>query len=339
MSVAVIGGGSWGTALSCILGNNGRTVQLWTRSPDHAEQLQIQHENDKYLPGVTIPATVNITSDITDAVQSASMVIFAVPSQSMRSILAMFESAMARDVLIVSAAKGFEVTTGLTMSQVIGNSLSALPEANIAVLSGPTIAFELGNNLPGACVIASKSMDTAQKVQQLFQGSILRTYTEQDVQGVEIGGAVKNVIAIASGICDGLAIGDNGKAAIITRGLAELARFGEGHKAKLHTFAGLSGLGDCIVTCMSRHSRNRRLGEAIGMGATLDNAIQSMHGMVAEGLTTVQTLVEYFHETDESMPIAHGVYEILFNKAVLKDVVMRLMQRSVGTERRDRPQN
>ncbi len=334
MNILVVGSGSWGTALSCLLGQVHSSVTLLGRTARDVSALRDAHENARYLPGVHIPATVVITEDWEWSVPRADCIVIAVPSEHLRHTAALLAPLIREGAVLVSAAKGFEPGTLRTMSQVASDELGAAFSGQIVVLSGPTIARECAEGLPAAAVVAGNDAQTVLRIQEMFLGSTLRTYTSDDPVGVEIGGAVKNIIAIAAGICDGLEIGDNGKSAIITRGLAEMVRFGMTRAKDPLTFAGLSGLGDCLVTCMSPLSRNRRLGEAIGRGRSLDEALVSLHGMVAEGVAATRALVASGGLSRDDMPITFAVHDVLFGQVPTGQALESLLQRSASGELR-----
>ncbi|MGC8461592.1 MAG: NAD(P)H-dependent glycerol-3-phosphate dehydrogenase [Candidatus Dormibacteria bacterium] len=334
MNILVVGSGSWGTALSIILGKVHASVTLLCRTPHDAAILNESHENAKYLPGIHIPSTVLSTADVEWCVPRADCIVIAVPSEHLPHSIHMLKPYIREDAVISSAVKGFEPSTLNTMSQVIANVLGPQSSGQIVVLSGPTIARECAEGLPAAAVVAGGNAKTVLHIQKMFQGTTLRTYVTDDTAGVEIGGAVKNIIAIAAGICDGLEIGDNGKAAIITRGLTEMVRFGMTRAKDPLTFAGLSGLGDCLVTCMSPHSRNRRLGEAVGSGKSLDDARESLHGMVAEGVLATRALVEHSGLSRDDLPITFAVHDVLFAHVPTGQALEALLQRTASGELR-----
>ncbi len=334
MNILVVGSGSWGTALSCLLGQVHSSVTLLGRTAGDVASISETHENAKYLPGIHIPATVAITDDLEWSVPRADCILLAVPSEHLPHTVEQLCPLLREGAVVVSAVKGFEPSTLRTMSQVTADALGPTFSGDCVVLSGPTIARECAEGLPAAAVVAGESAKAVLQIQQAFMGTALRTYTSNDPVGVEIGGAVKNIIAIAAGICDGLEIGDNGKSAIITRGLAEMVRFGMTRARDPLTFAGLSGLGDCLVTCMSPLSRNRRLGEAIGRGRTLDEALISLHGMVAEGVAATRALVEHSGMGRDDLPITHAVHDVLFRQIPTAEAMEALLQRAASGELR-----
>jgi len=283
--VAVLGAGSWGTTLAVLLAEKGCRVSLWARRPQAAEELRWRRENVSYLPGIVIPFEVAITSDLGEALHNAEVVVLSVPSHALRPTLRLARPFLPSAALLINTAKGLEVDTLLRLSQVVAEELGEEAKRRLVVLSGPSHAEEVSRRFPTAVVVASEEPRTAEAAQDLFSTSYLRVYTNPDLVGVELGGALKNVIALASGMADGLGFGDNTRAAIITRGLAEIARLGVRLGANPLTFAGLAGLGDLVVTCTSPHSRNRQAGLLIGRGHTLEQALAQV-GMVVEGVRT-----------------------------------------------------
>ena len=329
-AVAVVGAGSWGTALAHVLAEKDLSVRLWARDPDRAAEIRTSRQNSRYLPGVRVPESVVVTADLGSACSGAEIVILAVPTHAMRDISLAALPALGAGCLTVSAAKGFEARSLLTMSAVLRESVGGM--CRVVAMSGPNIASEIGRGLPAATVVAGDAED-AEEVRAALTGSRLRLYSSTDVTGVEFGGALKNVVAIAAGVCDGLGVGDNGKAAIITRGLAEMARLGVAAGGRALTFAGLTGLGDCVATCMSRHSRNRGLGEAIARGRQLDEVIAAS-SMVVEGVAATRAAVELARRHDADMPIADQVHAILFEGKPIPEAIADLMSRGSGDELR-----
>jgi glycerol-3-phosphate dehydrogenase (NAD(P)+) len=329
--IAVVGAGSWGTALAQTLMQDGeRTVSLWARRQQVADELAQSRRNPMYLPGFELDERVSVTADMATALDGASIVIFAVPTHAMRAIANAAVSDLERAAVAVSAAKGFEASTGLTMSAVLSQSLSRADGRGIAALSGPNIAVEVAAGLPAATVVAGPG-DVAAHVRDACTGARLRFYSTTDCVGVEYGGALKNVVAIAAGASDGIGAGDNGKAAIITRGIAEMTRLGVAAGAQLATFAGLAGLGDCVVTCMSPHSRNRNLGEAIARGSTLEEAL-GRTTMVTEGVNATRVASRLADELSVDMPITREVHAVLFEGKSVRAGLADLMSRDPATE-------
>ena len=328
--LAIIGGGSWGTALAGVFSELPLEVRLWVRAPEQAEAMARTRCNPRYLPEVRLADSVEVTADLHQACAAAEIVVFAVPTHAMRAISSAARPALQRGAIAVSAAKGFEGDSLLTMTSVLGATVGE--SCGVAAISGPNIAHEIAAGLPAASVIAGER-EVAEKVRATCSGSRLRLYSSADVVGVEYGGALKNVVAIAAGVCDGLGIGDNGKAAIITRGLAEMARLGVAAGGSALTFAGLTGLGDCVATCMSHHSRNRGLGEAVARGTSLDEAIAAS-SMVVEGVSATRVAVALAARHDVDMPIAAEVHAILFEGKPIGEAIADLMSRGSGDELR-----
>jgi len=327
--VVVIGDGGWGTTLAMLLFKNGVRVALWSNFPEHVEELRKNHENKRFLPGVKLPEELFVTADPFEAARGAEMAVSVVPTQYLRKVDESFEDALEGKVPIVSATKGIEIETFRTPSEILTEVLGGRP---IAVLSGPSHAEEVAIGLPASVVVASANEELARAAQATLSSESFRIYTHKDPKGAELGGALKNVIAIAAGIADGLGLGDNAKAALITRGIVEMARFGQAHGARSSTFFGLAGLGDLATTCYSRHSRNRRVGEEIGRGKKLEQILSEMH-MVAEGVWTTRAL---FGPESEArgipMPIAEQVHAVLFEGQDPRRAVSELMNRELSGE-------
>jgi glycerol-3-phosphate dehydrogenase (NAD(P)+) len=324
MNITVIGTGGWGTALAVLLHGNGHHVTLWGRLPEEVEPILAQRENKTFLPGVKIPEDIAVTLDTPAALRGAKMVVFAVPSHGMRPICRQVREHLPAKSAIVHVAKGIETESGARMSEVIHAELGR----EAVVLSGPSHAEEVGRGVPTAVVVAGEQAGLAQKA---FMNERFRIYTHDDVTGVEFGGALKNVIAIASGCCDGIGFGDNTKAALCTRGLAEMARLGVACGARQETFFGLSGVGDLIVTAFSRHSRNRGFGERLGKGETVAQ-ISSSTPMVAEGVKTAQSAMQLARQKGVDVPITREVHAILYEGKSPKQAVRDLMTREAKPE-------
>jgi glycerol-3-phosphate dehydrogenase (NAD(P)+) len=307
-SIAIVGAGSWGTALAVHLGRRGNPVRLWARDAGRADQIQALGANPRYLPDVRLPARVIATSRAADALADAGLVIVAVPSRFLGQVAGLVAPSVPRAALVVSATKGIERRRTLRMSEVLG---AALPGRPIAVLSGPSFAREVALGKPAALVVAAADADAALRVQRELATPEFRVYTNRDVVGVEIAGALKNVIAIAAGLSDSLDLGDNARAALITRGLAEIARLGVALGASPRTFAGLAGLGDLLLTCTGGQSRNRSLGLSVGRGRSLEEAERATP-MVAEGVETVASALELAGRVGVPMPICEAVSAVLF---------------------------
>lgn len=331
MRTTVLGAGSWGTTLAILLHDNGHDVTLWEFKKAYAKSLIKHRENKTFLPGIAIPEKINITNDLNESVTHKHLIVIAVPSQFIRSVLKQFPKYNYNDTTFVNVSKGIEKETLLRVDQIIKSEMKDLDDSNISVLSGPSHAEEVSRKIPTAVVAASASMDTAKLVQAAFMNSYFRVYSSTDIVGVELGGALKNVIAIGAGIVDGAQFGDNTKAMIMTRGIAEISRLGIELGAKPQTFTGLSGMGDLIVTCMSRHSRNRYVGEQVGKGIPLTKVLKSME-MVAEGVESCKSVFELAAKNNVDVPIVNAVYQILFNQKDAGKVTYDLMARDMKSE-------
>jgi glycerol-3-phosphate dehydrogenase (NAD(P)+) len=323
MQIQVIGGGSWGLALTRVLALNGHSVQLWCRPEDDPDTLRATRESKKFLPGVLLPDSVVIAPAVNRA---AEMVVYAVPSHAMRAVVPQF--AFDGHPIRVSVAKGIENDTLLRMSEII--ALLA-PGSPVVALSGPSHAEEVGKGLPASLVAASADEAAANQVQDAFFSSNFRVYTSPDIIGVELGGSLKNVVAIAAGVCDGLGLGDNAKSALVTRGLAEMARLGVACGASPLTFAGLSGMGDLITTCISKHSRNRAVGEAIAQGKKLQEILDASP-MVAEGVRTTRSAHALALKMGVEMPLTDVAHQVLFEDLPAREAIETLMAREAKPE-------
>jgi glycerol-3-phosphate dehydrogenase (NAD(P)+) len=328
-TISIIGAGGWGTALAVMIARNGHPVQWWVRRKELAEALDRERINDQYLPGIEIPNSIVITSQLSQAAK-ADVLLFVTPSKALREVAGSLAAtdAVQPDAILISAVKGIEHGTGLRMSEIIG---AAFPGHPIAVLSGPNHAVEVANFTPTATVIGASREEIGKQLQRIISSRSFRAYTSSDIIGIEVGGALKNIFAIAAGIADGLGLGDNSKAALITRSLAEMARLGSALGGKRETFQGLSGAGDLIVTCFSRHSRNRRVGERIGRGEQL-NDIQSSMQMVAEGVPTARSAKECATRLAVATPIINEVNSILYENASPAEAMGRLISRAFRPE-------
>jgi glycerol-3-phosphate dehydrogenase (NAD(P)+) len=331
MKISVLGAGGWGTTLAILLHYNGHDVQLWEYKGSYARTLIKQRVNEKYLPGIKIPREIKITHDLDEAASGKQMIVLAVPAQFLRSVIKKVNKADIKNALLVSVAKGIETTSLMTMSQMLKDVHPALAEDQIGVLSGPSHAEEVSRRIPTAVVAASKNGETSKSIQSAFITSYFRVYSSLDIIGVELGGAFKNVIAIGAGIIDGAKFGDNTKAAIMTRGIAEISRLGVAMGSEAETFAGLSGMGDLIVTCMSRHSRNRYVGEQIGGGKKLKEVLKSME-MIAEGVETSRSASQLSKKFNVETPITEEVYKILFEDKDPVKATTDLMTRDMKME-------
>lgn len=321
MKLAILGAGNWGTTLAIMLSEKAE-VNLWT-----IEGIE-DRENKKYLPGYQIPNQVTISSDLKRVLEGVKLLIFALPSQALRDVAkaGAFES----KAILLSMTKGIENQSLKRMSEILAEE-TEVPEKQICVLSGPTIAREIVQGLPASCVCACKDIKSAETVQQLFSSPVFRVYTSTDVIGVELGGALKNVIVIAAGICDGIGLGANAKGALLSRGLREISRLGECLGADPKTFAGLSGIGDLITTSFSKHSRNRKVGEQIGKGRKLQETLNDM-AEVAEGVPTTRAAFELSQKHKVSMPITHEIYRVLFEGKPPQQAITDLMIREPKPE-------
>ncbi|MBR6756830.1 MAG: NAD(P)H-dependent glycerol-3-phosphate dehydrogenase [Peptococcaceae bacterium] len=327
---AIIGAGSWGTALAVSLSNKQQPVTLWCRNAEQAADMLQDRENKKYLPEVELADNITITTDLADALSGAEFVVFAVPSQSLRETLVKCKPLLAEDAILINTAKGLEVGTNLRLSQVVEEVIPGTAERFVA-LYGPSHAEEVGKGMLTTIVAASVNQAAADRVQDLFMSPVFRVYTNTDMIGVEISGATKNIIALAAGIANGLGLGDNAKAGLLTRGMAEISRLGIHLGANPLTFSGLTGIGDLVVTCTSQHSRNYRCGYALGSGKKLDEILVEM-GMVVEGVKTTKATVELSRELGVPMPIAEQVYSVLFEGMAVEEAVHLLMTRNKKSE-------
>lgn len=329
MKLCVLGAGSWGIALSAHLHRAGHSIRLWEYDPAKAKSLRQTRENKVILPGILLPADILITSRIEEALEGGEGVVMVVPSHVVRPTIQKAATTWPKGAWVACATKGLEENTHLRMSELLKEYIK--DDSLIAVLSGPSHAEEVSRKMPTTVVAASTNPALSTTVQGVFHSDYFRVYTSTDVAGVELGGSLKNVIAIAAGISDGLGLGDNSKAALMTRGLHEITRLGVALGAQPQTFAGLAGMGDLIVTCCSRHSRNRLLGEKIGKGATLEQALSEMV-MVAEGVKSSHAAVELAKKAKVEVPITEEVYQVLFKNKSAKEAVKSLMARAARAE-------
>ncbi len=327
----MLGAGSWGTAFGKVLVDAGNDVTLWARRPELAAQINDEHRNVDYLPGVELPDALLATHDAGAAVRDAELVAFAIPAQSLRANLVRWAPDLPRDATLVSLMKGVELGTTKRMSEVIAE-LTGAPAERIAVVTGPNLAREIAEEQPTATVIACADEARAAEVQKLCGTAYFRPYTNTDVVGCELGGAIKNVIALACGIGQGMGFGDNTVASIITRGLAETARLGECLGADPLTFAGLAGLGDLVATCNSRLSRNRTFGERLGRGESIAQALAATHGQVAEGVQSCRAILELAQRHDVEVPITQAVEAVCFGRITPPQMLELLMSRSMKSE-------
>jgi glycerol-3-phosphate dehydrogenase (NAD(P)+) len=323
-NIAILGGGSWGTAVSKLLSENGHKVKMWFRNEEKAQVVKKTRENKHYLPNIKIPEDVVITSDIKDAAQNAEIIVLAVPTQEVRKLITANLDIFNSGAILVNLSKGLEKDTLYRISQVCED---VLPRNKFVALSGPSHAEEVALEMPTTVVAASLDEETAKLVQDVFMSDYFRVYTNTDIIGVELGGALKNVIALAVGISNGLGFGDNTKAALINRGIHEISRLAEKMGADRLTFLGLSGIGDLVVTCTSVHSRNRKAGILIGKGYTKEEAVEEV-GMVVEGIITTHAAYQLAKKASVEMPIVNELYAVLYLDHKAEDTVDILMKRN-----------
>ncbi len=331
MEAAVIGAGGWGTALAVLLADKGYRVSFWMRRQEVYKKIILKRTNEDYLPDVKLRETIFPTVDLEEALRGKQLVIFAVPSHGLRTVAAAAAPYMSPHTVVVNAAKGLEDPGRLRLSQVLQEELPEELHGRIAVISGPNHAEEVSRGLPSATVAASSVQETARQVQEALMTPYFRVYTNPDLVGVELGGALKNVIALGAGIVDGLELGDNAKATLVTRGLAEMTRLGTAVGARARTFAGLSGLGDLYVTCSSLHSRNRAVGFKLGRGMRWGEIAAGMR-TVAEGVNTTRAAAELSRKIGVEMPITAEIYRVLFEGKLPQEAVEILMQREKKAE-------
>ncbi len=329
--IGIIGAGSWGCALSLLLHNNGNQITVWSIMEDEINMLKKEHEHKAKLPGVILPDDMEFTTDLEEAVSGKDVLVMAVPSPFTRSTSAKMAPYITDGQKIINVAKGIEESTLMTLSEIIEQEI---PGAEVAVLSGPSHAEEVGKGIPTTIVVGAKNKETAEYLQNLFMSNVFRVYTSSDVLGIELGAALKNVVALAAGMADGLGYGDNTKAALITRGIAEIARLGISMGGRIETFYGLTGIGDLIVTCASMHSRNRRAGILIGKGASMEEAMAEVK-MVVEGVYSAKAGYALAQKYNVPVPIIEQVNKILFEGMSAKEAVNELMLRDKKVENID----
>ncbi len=327
-NVGVLGAGSWGTALSVLLSDNGHQVTVWSIDENEVKMLNEKREHELKLPGVKLPDDMVITGDLGSTIRGRDFLVLAVPSPFTRSTAKKMSPFVAEGQIIVDVAKGIEEATLMTLSRQIEQEI---PQADVAVLSGPSHAEEVGRRLPTTCVIGARTKKTAEYLQSMFISNVFRVYTSPDILGIELGGSLKNVIALAAGIADGLGYGDNTKAALITRGIAEIARLGVKMGGKIETFTGLTGIGDLIVTCASVHSRNRKAGYLIGQGMSMQEAMDEVK-MIVEGVYSAKAAAQLAKKYEVSMPIVDEVNAVLFEGKSPAEAVNDLMMRESRSE-------
>lgn len=326
--IMVLGGGSWGTALASLLAKNKEEVFFWVRNKEQFKSIKETRENKKYLPNIKIPDSVKVVNSYREAIDICNIVVLAIPSQNIRGLLVELKDYLSNSTLVVNVSKCIEQKTLKTISEVCKE---IIPNNPYIVLSGPSHAEEVGKDLPTTVVAASENKNYAKKIQEIFTSNTFRVYTNEDVKGVELGGSLKNVIAIASGISDGLGYGDNTKAALMNRGIIEISRLADKLGADKMTFLGLAGIGDLIVTCTSMHSRNRRAGILIGKGKSVEEAIKEV-GMVVEGIYTTEAAFKLAKENNVEMPIVEELYKIIYEGKKAKESVDSLMTRDKKDE-------
>ncbi|MBA2173864.1 NAD(P)H-dependent glycerol-3-phosphate dehydrogenase [Halobacillus locisalis] len=324
--VAVLGAGSWGTALAIVLADNGHEVGLWAHRKELADEINEKRTNDKYLQGISIPEQIVADIELSAVVKDADDIILVVPTKAIREVCQNLNQVIDRKVTITHASKGIEPETYKRVSEIVREEMAEELYDDVVVLSGPSHAEEVSLRQPTTVTVSAERLEVAERVQDLFINRQFRVYTSPDIVGVELGGALKNIIALGAGISDGLGYGDNAKAALITRGLAEIARLGTSMGANPLTFSGLTGIGDLIVTCTSSHSRNWRAGYKLGQGHDLEEVLEQM-GMVVEGVRTTKAAYQLSQTQKVEMPITGGIYRILFDSEDPRDVVDQLMTR------------
>ncbi len=329
--IAVLGAGSWGSALAILLANKGHSVDMWSRDKSQVEAMLESGENKKYLANIKLPKELNVTNDIEEAIMNKDILLLSVPTHSVRQLLEDNKSLISKDQIIVNVAKGIENSSLMRISDIVAEILE---ENKYVMLSGPSHAEEVGLEIPTTVVSASTCEKTAEYIQDIFMTPKFRVYTNSDVIGVELGGALKNIIALTAGISDGLGYGDNTKAALMTRGIVEIARLGVELGAEDATFSGLAGIGDLIVTCTSMHSRNRRAGILIGEGRSVEEATKEV-GMVVEGIKTSKSAYQLAKKHGVSMPITEELYKVLYEGSNVRNSVDNLMGRSKKDEMND----
>ena len=328
MKIAVIGSGGWGTAIAILLSSRGHNVYLWSWIQEETDRLKKDRENKEFLPGVKFTDTIYCSHDMAKCTDGAELIITAAPSPATRTTAKQLSPHVKEGQKIVNISKGLEEGTLLRLSQVYKEEI---PQADISVMSGPSHAEEVSRGLPTTNVVAARNHDIAKKIQDVFMNDVFRVYTGDDIIGVELGGALKNVIALCAGVSDGMGFGDNTKAALMTRGLAEITRLGVAMGAQRETFAGLSGAGDLIVTCTSMHSRNRRAGILLGQGKSLDDTLKEVH-MVVEGVNTATAAYRLSQKYGVEMPITEAAYRVLYEGKSPREAVYDLMKRDKKIE-------
>lgn len=330
-SIAVLGAGSWGTALSIVLADNGKNVKLWSREEDQVEEINKTRKNEFYLPGIELSEKIVAYSNLSKAVEGVKTIICAIPTKGIREVMRNLSDCLEQPVTIVHVSKGIEPVTLKRISEMIEEEVPEHLRGDVVVLSGPSHAEEVAKRHPTTVVVTSRNMDAAEQIQDLFMSPYFRVYTNPDLIGVELGGALKNIIALAAGISDGLGYGDNAKAALMTRGIAEISRLGTVMGANPLTFAGLTGIGDLIVTCTSVHSRNWRAGHALGKGEKLEDILANM-GQTVEGVNTTMAAYQLSQKYNVSMPITEALYQVVYQDKEPSEAVDQLMTRMKRNE-------
>lgn len=321
--IAVIGAGSWGTTLAALLGGKGYNISLWVREPELVDKINNKRENTLYLKGIKIPETVKANNSLKEVVDGAEIIVNAVPAQFTREVAKKYAEFVKENAIVVNVAKGIELGTYRTMSQVLREELKNI---ELVSLSGPNHAEEVSRKIPTATVVASENTEILPKVKEIFETEYFKVYTHDDIVGVDICGSIKNITAIATGVCDGLGLGDNAKGSIITLGLMEMSLFGKHYGAKRKTFYGLAGVGDLVATCTSKHSRNRFVGEKLAEGKSFEEIKEEMHGMVAEGVKTVKATYEYSKKHNIDMPLTYQAYKVIYESKHIKEAVKDLVR-------------
>lgn len=325
--VACIGGGSWGTTVAMLIASNDHDVVMWCRRDELADEINVEHSNERYLPGIRLPENLRATADINEAMLGAEVCVMGVPSHGWRDVLKQMTPHLDGVRAIVSLTKGLEVDTNARMSEVVAQECPDFPADHFAMLAGPNIAKEIARRMPAAAAVACTDIELGEWLQGIVHQPYFRVYTNNDVVGCELGGAIKNIVAIAAGMADTMGFGDNAMAALMTRGLAELTRLGVRLGGDPLTFAGLAGMGDMIVTCISKYSRNRRVGKELGKGRHIDDITAEMN-MVAEGVKTCRPILELGRSFDAWMPITEGVVSVIYEGKTADEMVIDMLSRA-----------